>query len=137
MAGTQFRRQCRCDGFCAKSIVPGTSGIPSAKGTHEFKARAGHHLAPQPLSTGTTVFDALGAGFTLLALGADPEAVRAFELAAAQMSIPLKIVTDGQGEAYKNYEAQLILIRPDHFVAWAGRTPPENAGKILTAAVGH
>ena len=43
-------------------------GKSSAHGTHMFKARAGHHLAPQPLSTGRNIFEELGADFTLIAL---------------------------------------------------------------------
>ena len=38
----------------------------SAVGSHAFAARAGHHLAPQPLSSGRNVFEELGDGFTLL-----------------------------------------------------------------------
>ena len=48
----------------------------TAHGKHVFKARAGHHLAPQPLSSGRNVFEELGRGFTLLAFGADDAAVR-------------------------------------------------------------
>ncbi len=42
-------------------------GVSSAHGSHTFKARAGHHLPPQLLSSGRNVFEELGADFTLLA----------------------------------------------------------------------
>ena len=42
------------------SSIIGGSGRPSARGTHLFTARAGHHLAPATLADGTQVFDALG-----------------------------------------------------------------------------
>ena len=52
-------------------IVFGPSGaVCSAVGTHEYAARSGHHLAPQPLSSGQNVYEALGADFTLIDLGA-------------------------------------------------------------------
>ena len=50
------------------AVVDGPAdGHCSALGSHMFIARPGHHLAPQPLSDGRSVFDALGDGFTLLA----------------------------------------------------------------------
>ena len=69
-------------------------GRSSAHGTHAFKARAGHHLAPQPLGTGRNVFEELGPGFTLLALDADDGVVAAFEQAAKSLGVPLKTVRD-------------------------------------------
>ena len=57
------------------SVVMGPpNGVCSAHGVHSFKARAGHHLAPQALSSGRNVFEELGPGFTLLAFDADAEA---------------------------------------------------------------
>ena len=67
---------------------PATRGAPrvsSALGSHRFEARAGHHLAPAALPAGGNVFDALGPGFTLLAFGADAQAVQAFRDAAAAL----------------------------------------------------
>ena len=53
------------------SIVAGPPGATcSAIGSHEFAARAGHHLAPRQLASGRNVFEELGAGFTLLDFGA-------------------------------------------------------------------
>ena len=37
-------------------------GVSSAHGSHTFKARAGHHLPPQLLSSGRNVFEELGRG---------------------------------------------------------------------------
>ncbi|MDP3618858.1 MAG: FAD-dependent monooxygenase [Ramlibacter sp.] len=103
----------------------------SAKGSHRFDARAGHHLAPAALPHGRNVFQALGTGFTLLALGSAPGAVAAFSEAAADLSMPLAIVeapdAGALGEAVR-YAARLVLVRPDHFVAWAAP-----AAEITTA----
>ncbi len=98
-----------------------TLGVSSAKGSHRFEARAGHHLAPAVLSSGANVFEALGPGFTLLALGADPDAVEAFRSAAGELNLPLTVVEDdAQGETAR-YEAKCVLVRPDQFVAWSTR----------------
>lgn len=94
---------------------------PSAKGSHRFEARAGHHLAPAALASGGNVYEKLGAGFTLLAFGAQPEAVQAFRAAAEALGVPLTVVEDrAEGEAAR-YEAALTLVRPDQFVAWSQR----------------
>ncbi len=63
-------------------VIGPPGGVSTAHGKHVFKARAGHHLVPQKLSSGRDVFEELGRGFTLLAFDADDAAVRAFEQAA-------------------------------------------------------
>ena len=101
---------------------PGESGggaVCSAKGSHRFEARAGHHLAPAMLGSGVNVFEALGSGFTLLAFGADAECVQAFRAAATGLSLPLTVVEDPAHGEGARYEAQLVLVRPDQFVAWS------------------
>ena len=91
---------------------------PSAKGNHRFEANAGHHLAPATLSSGQNVFEKLGSGFTLLALGAHADSVDAFHVAAKEMNVPLTIVEESCEGEVKRYQARFVLIRPDHFVAW-------------------
>ena len=117
-------------------IVFGAPGAQSsAKGGHRFEARAGHHLAPQPLSDGRNVFEALGEGFTLLCFGAD-EAAAAFERAAAASGVPLAIVSDTAEGGRERYAAPLVLVRPDQFVTWAGDGSAD-ALQVLRCAAGH
>ncbi len=115
-------------------------GVSSAKGSHCFEARAGHHLAPATLGSGGNVFDALGAGFALLAFGARPDAIQAFRDAATELDMPLTVVeTVAEGEVTR-YGASLVLVRPDHFVAWSARAPGiaiGEAGQILKVASGQ
>ena len=118
-------------------IVAGPPGGKcSAHGTHAFKARAGHHLAPQPLSTGGNVFEELGPDFTLIALGAGDGAVHAFERAAQSLGIPLKVIRDHLQRDVARYESRLILVRPDQYVAWAGDSPPGDARSLIKMAAG-
>jgi 2-polyprenyl-6-methoxyphenol hydroxylase-like FAD-dependent oxidoreductase len=119
------------------AIVAGPPGGKcSAHGVHMFKARAGHHLAPQPLSGGQNVFEALGRGYTLIALDADAGVIREFERAAAVLDVPLKIIRDSyQGERAR-YESRLILVRPDQFVVWCGDAVPGGAHALLARASG-
>ena len=96
------------------------NGVSSAQGSHVFPARAGHHLPPQPLSSGKNIYEELGPGFSLLAFEADPHIVTAFEQAAQALEVPLKIIQDSYTEGRKAYQSRLILVRPDQYVAWIG-----------------
>jgi 2-polyprenyl-6-methoxyphenol hydroxylase-like FAD-dependent oxidoreductase len=111
-------------------------GQCSAKGGHAFAARAGHHLAPQPLSSGRNVFEELGEGWTLLSLDGSPSAQHAFATAAEAMRVPLKIVRDSREGGRGRYEASYVLIRPDQFVAWSGNDASAEATAILRRAIG-
>lgn len=118
-------------------IVTGAGGgVPSAIGGHEFTARAGHHLAPFRMASGRDVYDELGADFTLIDAGAAPETIAAFETAAADRGVPLKVVRDGGDAAQKHYGARLILVRPDQFVAFGTNDPIVDAARVLGRAIG-
>jgi hypothetical protein len=112
-------------------------GTSSARGSHSFKARAGHHLPPQPLSSGRNVFEALGADFTLLAFDGEDQTVAAFEKAARSLGVPLKIVCDTYQDGRTAYEAKLMLIRPDRYIAWTGDAAPADAAGVIAKAVGR
>ena len=122
------------------AVVWGSQGrATSAKGSHRFDARAGHHLAPAMLDSRRNVFDELGQGFTLLDLGASKEAVEAFRTAAADLSLPLAVVACPRGSQADRYDATLVLVRPDQFVAWTNQGPGvdlEEARDVLRLAGG-
>ena len=109
----------------------------SAIGTHSFKARAGHHLPPQVLSSGRNVFEELRPDFTLLAFGADDATVAAFETAAATLGVPLKVVRDSLADGRKAYEARLMLVRADRYVVWLGNDAPADAERVIARLVGR
>ena len=112
-------------------------GRNSAQGVYAFKARAGHHLAPAPLSSGGNTFQALGRGFTLLAFDADVASVRDFEDAAQKLRVPLTIVRDTRVGGREIYEASLVLVRPDQYVVWSGDRAPAGAYAVLERAIGN
>src|ERR1700733_500534 len=109
-------------------------GVSSAHGSHTFTARAGHHLPPQLLSSGRNMFEELGPDFTLLAFDAEDSTALAFADAAKALKVPLKVVRDSYRDGRKAYEASLILVRPDRYVAWTAVDVPVDAAAILGKA---
>ena len=125
----------------------GEGRTTSAKGSHQFTARPGHHLAPATLPSGRNVFEELGAGFSLLVVGRDgahASSVQAFREAAAGLGLPLRLVDCGDGGGGTEparYGAPLVLVRPDQFVAWTGQAggpavTAEQAREVLARVAG-
>jgi 2-polyprenyl-6-methoxyphenol hydroxylase-like FAD-dependent oxidoreductase len=120
------------------SVVAGpVNGVCSAHGTHTFKASAGHHLAPQALSSGRNVYEELGSGFTLLAFDSDDQTVGAFERTAAKLGIPLKVIRDTYDDGRTAYESHLVLVRPDQYVVWTGDSAPDDPVALMRRVIGR
>ena len=49
--------------------------------------------------------------------------------------MPLKIVCDSFGGGREAYEAKLILVRPDRYVAWTADGAPADAKAVIAKAV--
>ena len=87
------------------------------------------------MEDGSALFDHFGKWFTLLCFD-DNTAVSKIEIAASRRSIPLKVLP-----APKNikdiYRAELVLIRPDQYVAWRGDGNYLHPEKLLKKVIGH
>jgi 2-polyprenyl-6-methoxyphenol hydroxylase-like FAD-dependent oxidoreductase len=81
------------------------------------------------LEDGRAVFDLFGLGFTLVRF-ADLD-VDSLTAAAAERGMPLEVVDIREDHARRLYERDLVLIRPDHHVAWRGDSIPDRPGAIL------
>jgi 2-polyprenyl-6-methoxyphenol hydroxylase-like FAD-dependent oxidoreductase len=133
-----MRRQTYEPHYEGSSIVMGPEGgVCSIHGRMSFKAEAGHHLAPRALSSGRNVFEELSDGFTLLALDADNQSVRALETAAERRRLPMKVIRDSFADGRELYEARLALVRPDQYVVWAGGAAPRDVDGMMMRVVGH
>ncbi len=67
---------------------------------------------------GASLFDRLGGGFTLLRLGPRAPDGRGLASAAAGLGVPFDIFTIDDPDARDLYERDLVLVRPDQYVAW-------------------
>jgi hypothetical protein len=83
------------------------------------------------------VFEELGPDFTLLAFDAEDRTILGFTEAAKALNVPLKVVRDSYRDERQAYEASLILVRPDRYIAWSAVSAPADAAAILGKAVGR
>jgi hypothetical protein len=72
----------------------------------------------------------------LLAFDTDDRTILGFTDAAKALNVPLKVVRDTYRDGRKAYEASLILVRPDRYIAWSVVSAPADAAAILGKAVG-
>ena len=80
------------------------------------------------LAAGRSVYDALGADYTLVRLRADLDAASLTAAAAAQ-GLPLKLVDAAAPVGL--FEAPLLIVRHDQMIAWRGDSaPPDAAGLV-------
>ncbi|CAN1511706.1 UbiH 2-polyprenyl-6-methoxyphenol hydroxylase and related FAD-dependent oxidoreductases [Rhabdaerophilaceae bacterium] len=112
-------------------------GICSAKGHHSALARAGHHVAPSVLTDGSNVFERFGAGFSLLDFQVAEAVSETWRSRAKHLGIPLTVIRDPHGPAQQAFGAELVLVRPDQYIAFAGNAGNSDARHILKRATGY
>jgi hypothetical protein len=84
---------------------------------------------------GDSIFDRLGSGFTLLRLGGGSSG-NDLSAEAIRRGVPLKILEVSAAEARELYERDLILVRPDQYIAWSGDREPEDSGALWDRLLG-
>ncbi len=97
--------------------------------------RAPHVWLDETRGTGSSLFDRLGDGFTLLNLGKDTR-VTTLVNAAVAAGIPLKLLDIENADARDLYGCDLALIRPDQHVGWRGDAEPADAERLVAHLVG-
>ena len=85
---------------------------------------------------GSSLFDRLGFCFTLLRLGGNATDTRAIEVAAHARHMPFEVLDVPHSEARDLYERDLVLVRPDQYVAWRGNALPPDPDRLLTQLIG-
>jgi 2-polyprenyl-6-methoxyphenol hydroxylase-like FAD-dependent oxidoreductase len=96
-------------------------------------AAAGNRLPHHWLAPGDSLYDHLGAGFTVL--GPDQD-VAALVAAAERRGVPICSLGAGLVDTRARYGADVVLVRPDQHVAWlGGRLFAPGAEAVLDAVL--
>ncbi len=95
----------------------GSEAPPDAWDTYTPIDRPGARAPHFWLAPGRAAYDEFGKGFTLIDFGA-PEAAGALETAARARGVPLKTLRLQAPD--RLYRSKLVLVRPDHHIAWHG-----------------
>jgi 2-polyprenyl-6-methoxyphenol hydroxylase-like FAD-dependent oxidoreductase len=104
------------------------SGVPGG--------RAPHYWPGKGRGYGDSLFDQFGPGFTLLRLGGTAADTSLIEAAARRAKVPLKTIEVPQRDARDLYGRDLVLVRPDQYVAWRGDAPPSDPDKLIAMVTG-
>ena len=94
-------------------------------------AKPGHRLPHAWLADGVSLYDRLGPGLTLLDCRASKSALDAFRAAASSRGVPLEVLQISDAALAARYGAPLVLVRPDHHVAWRGAQPPADLERLI------
>ena len=122
------------DGAPPPDVFPETydeyvpSGLPGGRAPHLWLDNA--------RVMGSSLFDRLGRGFTLLRFDRDAADATPLEHAAASRRIPLKVLDVALPQARELYGRALALVRPDQYIAWRGDRLPEDADALLGRVTG-
>lgn len=104
------------------------SSVPGGRAPHVW-------LDPRH-GDGASLYDRLGDGFTLLRLGPHAPDAGAIVAVADRLNIPLTVLDVPDGDARELYGRDLVLVRPDHYVAWRGNAVPPDGETLLRRAAG-
>ena len=89
------------------------------------------------LKDGSALFDNFGKYFTLLVLKGSDLILQPIIDAAKKRGVPLSVFRDDTPEIYDLYEAELVIIRPDQYVAWRGNKIPSDPIVLIDKIVGY
>lgn len=88
------------------------------------------------LADGRQLFDEMGPGFTLVDLtGYDLGKPLVQE--ARRRGIPIRHLPVDDAAVRACYERDLVLVRPDHYVAWRDDSAPDSPDAVLDRVTGH
>ncbi|MDB5846526.1 MAG: hypothetical protein JWP29_278, partial [Rhodoferax sp.] len=106
-----------------------TSPLADEPNRYQPNGRPGAR-APHVWIGGQSIFDLFGRDFTLLCFASPGSA---WQAAAHELGMPLTVVPCASAEARQLYGADLVLVRPDHHIAWRGETEADPAEVLAMA----
>lgn len=86
--------------------------------------RPGGRAPHVPLADGTPLYDRFGTGFTLVDLSRENRG-KALVEQAERRGLPVALLTVDDADVRAVWERDLVLVRPDHHVAWRGDEAPD------------
>ncbi len=114
-------------------VTDGTQPPADAANSYTPSACPGGRPPHAWLADGRSLYDSFGFEWTLLVLGVQPVPVATFEAQAQVIGVSLAVVRHSDPALLALYEAALVLIRPDHIVAWRGAD--DSAAALVWAQV--
>ena len=117
-------------------IVALEGGAAPSEGSDPYvpQARPGARAPHVWVGDDVALYDRFGLDFTLLKL-VEHDTTR-LEGAAEERNVPLAVVRIVSEEARDLYASNLVLVRPDHHVAWRGDDVPDDAADLIDRVVG-
>ncbi|WP_322867495.1 FAD-dependent oxidoreductase [Aquicoccus sp. G2-2] len=88
------------------------------------------------LSDGRSLYDVLGAGYSLLRFDLAID-VSTLENAATEQGVPFVVLDLTAEESAAQYPHKLLIARPDQHVAWRGDTVPEDPANLIALLRGN
>lgn len=117
------------------SVVDDASApVPDSPIEYVPNAAPGSRLPHVWLADGTSLYDRLGFGFTLIGLG-EPGRAEAWRHAASRRGLPLDLLDLAESRELRALvQADWVLVRPDQHIAWRGNAgDPDAILDIVTA----
>jgi 2-polyprenyl-6-methoxyphenol hydroxylase-like FAD-dependent oxidoreductase len=118
-------------------VVPdGTPAPPDEWNHYTPNATPGARAPHVWLEDGVSIFDRFGRDFTLVRF--DPRVPsETIGAAARKLGLPLAVI-DVSSEGVRDlYARDLVLVRPDHHIAWRGNSVPGDAEALIARVAGH
>ena len=127
-------------GYCYRHspiVMHDADGVPDDPLTYSPTTAPGARLPSVYLKDNRPLFDRLGPWFTVVNFGGHDAS--GFVEAAAELNVPLEVLDIDEPDVAPIYRTDMILVRPDHHIAWRGRGPADrrDAGAVLSHILGH
>lgn len=126
--------------FDDSPVVASEPGATPEDGPNVYvpRGRPGGRAPHVWLTDGRSLYDAFGAGFTLLRLAPGADATHPIAAAARAAEVPLMDLDVSQVAGIRDrYEADWALVRPDQVVAWRGPSTGVDGAAIVARVTGR
>jgi len=117
-------------------VADGSPEPPDEPTVYEPTCRPGHRAPHAYLPDGRSTLDLFGAGFVLLLSTLSPAPSQEWINSFAARGAALTVVDISRSEAADLYPADLVLVRPDGFIAWSGKDTENAANEVAAVVLG-